>query len=757
VLDDDALHYFAEGKNTHLADALGAKLDGDGATVAVWAPNAARVSIIGDFNGWNAARNPLERGASGIWTGRAPGARAGSRYKLRIVGPDGATFDRGDPFATRTEHPPERASVLWDLDHEWTDSAWMKDRAKRTALGAPISIYEVHLGSWMRGPGHRHLTYREIAPKLADYALAMGFTHVELMPLMEHPFYGSWGYQVTSYFAPTARYGAPQDLMFLIDTLHQAGIGVILDWVPSHFPSDEHGLGYFDGTHLFEHADTRRGYHPDWKSFIFDYGRGEVRSFLLSSARFWLERYHADALRVDAVASMLYLDYSRPHGEWIPNEFGGRENLDAIRFLRDLNETVYGALPDVQTIAEESTAWPMVSRPLYVGGLGFGFKWDMGWMNDTLRYLKNDPIYRSFSHNELTFRQVYANTENFVLALSHDEVVHGKGSLLGKMPGDDWQKRANLRLLFAWQWAQPGKKLSFMGGELGTMREWDHDGVLDWSLLDDPRHAGIQRVVGDLNRLYVDEPAMHVGDCRPDGFSWVDCHDATNSVVSFLRSGAPGTPQVLVCFNFTPVPRRQYRIGVPYGGRWREVLCTDAAVYGGSGMGNLGGADADAIAHHERDFSLLLTLPPLSAVFLVGETPPPPAPPPRVAAPPIERRSGPWAPAPTEDAPTVPAKATDEPSLRLRPRAFLPAAAREPLARVDRSRAVGRAVPRLERAHHGRVLPAERDGADPRRDRRRRPRRLELRAHQLQLRADAAVVARGARPAHLRRGDRGRR
>ena len=754
VLDDKALHYFAEGKNTHLADALGAKLDGDGASVAVWAPNAEAVSVIGDFNRWNPAADPLIRGKAGIWTGRAGGVKSGARYKLRIVGPDGSTFDRGDPFATRTEMPPARASVLWDLDYEWADDDWMKTRAKRTALDAPISIYEVHLGSWRRGPGHRHLSYREIAPLLAEYVRAHGYTHVELMPVMEHPFYGSWGYQVTSYFAPTARYGTPQDLMWLIDTLHQAGIGVILDWVPSHFPSDEHGLGYFDGTHLFEDADPRRGYHPDWKSFIFDYGRGEVRSFLLSSASFWLERYHADALRVDAVASMLYLDYSRPNGEWIANEHGGRENLDAIRFLRDLNETAYAALPDVQTIAEESTAWPMVSRPLYVGGLGFGFKWDMGWMNDTLRYLKNDPIHRSYSHNELTFRQVYANTENFVLALSHDEVVHGKGSLLGKMPGDDWQRRANLRLLFAWQWAQPGKKLSFMGGELASLREWDHDGVLDWPLLDDPRNAGIQRVVGDLNRLYTSVPAMHVGDCQADGFSWVDCKDATNSVVSFLRRGPPGTPEVLVCFNFTPIPRHRYRIGVPYGGRWREVLCTDGEVYGGSGMGNLGGADAEALPHHERDFSLLLTLPPLSAVFFVGESPAPTV---RVGPPAAERRSGPWAPAPFVPPSIVPPKASDEPALRLRPRALLPAAPREPVARRRRGRAFRRAVSRLELAHHRRVLPAERRRADPRRRGRGDARGIELRADELQLRPHPAVVARAVREAHLRRGDRRRR
>jgi 1,4-alpha-glucan branching enzyme len=498
----------------------------------------------------------------------------------------------------------------------------MKERKQRNALDAPMTIYELHLGSWRRaaeGGGHgRSLGYREIAAPLVEHVKHEGFTHVELLPVMEHPFYGSWGYQTTGYFAATSRYGTPQDLMFLIDSLHQAGIGVILDWVPSHFPSDEHGLVYFDGTHLYEHADPRLGIQPDWGSVVFNYGRHEVRSFLLSSGIFWLDRYHADGLRVDAVASILYLDYSRKAGEWIPNKFGGRENLDAIEFLRTFNSHVYASFPDVQTIAEESTAWPQVSRPTYLGGLGFGLKWDMGWMHDTLAYFERDPIHRKHHHNELTFRTMYAFAENFVLPLSHDEVVHGKGSLIGKMPGDDWRKRANLRLLLGYMYTMPGKKLLFMGAELGQYREWNHDDSLDWHLLDDPAHAGIARWVRDLNTLYRGEPALHELDCDPAGFAWIDCCDVEGSTMSYLRK-ARSRPEVLVvACNFTPVPRTSYRIGVPFPGHWAELLNGDAPLYGGSGQGNLGGVRSDPVAAHGHFHSIHVTLPPLGVVVFRG-------------------------------------------------------------------------------------------------------------------------------------------
>jgi 1,4-alpha-glucan branching enzyme len=493
----------------------------------------------------------------------------------------------------------------------------MASRGQRQTLSSPIAIYEVHLGSWMRvsEEGNRWLTYRELAPKLADYVQRLGFTHVEFMPVMKHPFYGSWGYQICGYYAPSGRYGAPQDLMFLIDTLHQRGIGVILDWVPSHFPADEHGLAYFDGTHLYEHADMRQGFHPDWNSYIFNYGRHEVRSFLLSNAVFWLDKYHADALRVDAVASMLYLDYSRQPGEWIPNEFGGRENLEAIDFLRQFNQTVYREFPDAQTIAEESTAWPQVSRPAYVGGLGFGFKWDMGFMHDTLDYFSKDPIHRKYHHHDLTFRAMYAFAENFILPFSHDEVVYGKGSLLAKMPGDEWQKFANLRMLLAYTFLQPGKKLLFMGGESGQWQEWNHESSLDWGLVQEGNlHQGLQKLVGDLNRLYRTESALHEQDVSQKGFQWVDCHDAEQSTLSWLRFGRqPGQVLVAVC-NFTPVPRRNVRVGVPGGGFWREVLNTDAADYGGSGQGNLGGVASEPLSWHGQPHTISITLPPLAAV-----------------------------------------------------------------------------------------------------------------------------------------------
>jgi 1,4-alpha-glucan branching enzyme len=529
--------------------------------------------------------------------------------------------DKADPFGILHEKPPRTASVVWDLEYQWNDSEWMQKRKEKNSLHAPMSTYEVHLGSWMRVPEehNRPLTYRELAPRLADYARRMYFTHVELLPIMEHPFYGSWGYQTTGYFAPTSRYGTPQDFMFLVDYLHQHGIGVILDWVPSHFPSDAHGLAYFDGTHLFEHADSRKGFHPDWKTHIFNYGRNEVRTFLMSSAMFWLDKYHADGLRVDAVASMLYLDYSRKEGEWLPNEHGGRENLEAIEFLREFNQESYNQHPGIQTIAEESTAWPMVSRPVYVGGLGFGLKWDMGWMHDTLEYFQRDPIHRKFHHNKLTFRMLYGFTENFVLPLSHDEVVHGKGSLIGKMPGDEWQKFANLRLLYAYMWAQPGKKLLFMGGEFGQVREWGHDTSLEWDVLQYPLHSGMQNWVEQLNRLYREQPALHAMEAEPAGFEWIDCNDHLSSTISLLRKTKSGKDNIVVVCNFTPVPRMGYRLGVPSGGFWRELLNSDAREYGGSGMGNMGGLKAEEEPSHGRPQSLLLTLPPLGALFLKAD------------------------------------------------------------------------------------------------------------------------------------------
>ncbi len=625
LLTDYDLHLFNEGTHVHLHEKLGAhpmEAHGQrGTYFAVWAPNAKRVSMIGDFNGWNGDSHPLEpHGSSGIWEGFVPGVGTGIVYKYHIASHHaGYEVDKADPFGFQHEVPPRTASRVVDLEHAWGDRGWMEQRSQRNGLDAAMSVYEVHLGSWMRRPeqGNRPLTYREVAPLLAGYVERLGFTHVEFLPLMEHPFYGSWGYQTTGYFAPTSRYGSPADFKYLVDHLHQRGIGVILDWVPSHFPSDEHGLAYFDGTHLFEHADPRQGYHPDWNSYIFNYGRHEVRSFLLSSATYWLEEYHADGLRVDAVASMLYLDYSRKAGEWIPNVHGGRENLDAIGFLRRLNESVYREQPGIQTVAEESTAWPMVSRPTYVGGLGFGMKWDMGWMHDTLQYMRRDPIHRRWHHGELTFRMIYAFNENFVLPLSHDEVVHGKGSLLDKMPGDEWQKFANLRLLYAYMWALPGKKLLFMGGEFGQWREWAHDHSLDWHLAEGGRHAGLQRWIGDLNRVYRESPAMHDLDFVPDGFEWVDASDSDHSVICFMRRGSSAdAPPILCAFNFTPQPLANYRIGVPSPGSWDEVLNSDASDYGGSGKGNLGGVETSPVPSHGQMQSLNLMLPPLGAVFL---------------------------------------------------------------------------------------------------------------------------------------------
>jgi 1,4-alpha-glucan branching enzyme len=616
-LTADDLYLFAEGTHGRLASKLGAHPRPDGTSFAVWAPNAERVSVIGDFNGWDAGSDPLEPVASsGIWSGGVEGAHEGQTYKFHIRSRfAGYRVDKSDPFAFRTETPPKTGSIVWDLAYDWADTEWLGARAERNGLSAPMSIYEVHLGSWRRGPDGSWLGYRDAAPQLAEHALELGFTHVELLPLMEHPFYGSWGYQTTGYFAPTGRFGTPQDLMFLIDHLHQRGLGVILDWVPSHFPADEHGLAYFDGTHLYEHADPRRGYHPDWHTLIFNYGRNEVRSFLLSSADHWLRTYHADGLRVDAVASMLYLDYSRKAGEWLPNVHGGRENLEAVSFIRRLNEDVYREHPGTQTFAEESTAWPMVSRPTDAGGLGFGFKWDMGWMHDTLEYLRRDPIHRRYHHGELTFRQVYAYSENFVLPLSHDEVVHGKGSLLGKMPGDAWQRFANLRLLFGYQWAQTGKKLLFMGDELGQPSEWDHDASVEWHLRDDPRHGGIMRWVRDLNAMHRAEPALHALDAEPRGFEWIDASDAEGGTLSFLRRGPSETDVVVVTLNLTPMPHDRFRIGLPDGGVWHEALNSDAEVYGGSGMGNLGRVEAEPSPWHGRPYSARIVLPPLSCLF----------------------------------------------------------------------------------------------------------------------------------------------
>ncbi|MBN1152888.1 MAG: 1,4-alpha-glucan branching protein GlgB, partial [Dehalococcoidia bacterium] len=591
LLTADDLYLFNEGSHFRLDGRLGAHImvvDGvQGVHFAVWAPNAEQVSLVGDFNSWTLGSHPLRPiGSSGIWEGFCDGLSSGSLYKYHIRSArHGYQVAKTDPFAFHCETPPRTASIVWNLDYEWGDGDWMASRGTRNSLSSPVSIYEVHLGSWRRVPedGYRSLSYREIAPLLADYVREAGFTHVEFLPVMEHPFFGSWGYQTTGYFAPSSRYGTPQDLMYLIDHLHQCGIGVILDWVPSHFPTDEHSLAYFDGTHLYEHADRRQGFHPDWSSFIFNYGRNEVRSFLISSALFWLDRYHADGLRVDAVASMLYLDYSRSEGEWIPNSFGGRENLDAISFLRRLNQEVYGTFPDVQTIAEESTAWPMVSRPTFLGGLGFGMKWDMGWMHDTLDYMGREPVHRKYHHHGLTFRMLYGFSENFVLPLSHDEVVHGKGSLLAKMPGDEWQKFANLRALFGYMYTMSGKKLLFMGDEIAQWGEWNHDSSVDWNLLDYERHARMRDWVARLNAAYRDVRPLHELDCSPDGFEWVSADDVEQSVIAFLRKSRDNDVVLVVC-NLTPVPRHSYRLGVPCGGVWEFLLNSDDAAFGGSGM-----------------------------------------------------------------------------------------------------------------------------------------------------------------------------
>ncbi|WP_088889328.1 1,4-alpha-glucan branching protein GlgB [Leptolyngbya ohadii] len=623
LLTEEDLYLFNEGSHFHLYEKLGvhfAHHNGiDGAYFAVWAPNAAFVSVKGDFNGWNRDSHPLVRkGQSGIWEGFVPGVNKGNTYKYHLVSQhQGYEVEKADPIAFAYEVPPKTASVVWDSDYPWNDADWMANRQRRNALDAPMSIYEVHLGSWMHVPeeGDRSLSYREIAAKLADYVTQMGFTHVEFLPITEHPFYGSWGYQTTGFFAPSSRFGTLQDFQYLVDYLHQHNIGVIFDWVPSHFPTDQHAIAYFDGTNLYEHADPKQGYHPDWGSLIFNYGRHEVRSFLISSAFFWLDKCHIDGLRVDAVASMLYLDYSRKQGEWIPNQYGGNENLESISFLRRFNEAVYAHFPDVQTIAEESTAFTKVSRPVYTGGLGFGLKWDMGWMHDTLSYFSHDPVHRKYHHNQVTFRMLYAFQENFVLPLSHDEVVHGKGSLINKMPGDVRQKFANLRSLYGYMFAQAAKKLLFMGSEFGQWAEWNHDKSLDWHLLDQPMHQGLQRWVADLNHLYRSEPALHELDCDPAGFEWIDCNDVENSVFTLIRKSRTEAEVILVTCNFTPLPRHSYRVGVPQSGFWQERLNSDATEYGGSGVGNMGGVNADEVPCHGHPYSIEITLPPLAVSF----------------------------------------------------------------------------------------------------------------------------------------------
>ncbi len=619
VLREQDIYLFREGTHSHLFEHLGCQPAGEGAGFAVWAPGAKAVRVIGEWNGWDPDACPLQArwDGSGIWEGHASTAQRGQAYKYRVLTADGRSLDKADPFAFYAEVPPATGSRVWSLEYEWGDADWMSTRRTKNALDAPMAIYEMHAGSWRRRNGE-FLGWRELAPALAAYLRETGFTHVELMPVTEHPFYGSWGYQTTSYFAPTARYGTPQDFMFFVDHLHREGFGVLLDWVPSHFPDDPHGLYEFDGTHLYEHADPRQGFHPEWHSMIFNYGRHEVRSFLVSSAMFWLDKYHVDGLRVDAVASMLYLDYARQPGQWIPNREGGKENLEAIDFLRRMNESVYREHPDVVTIAEESTAWPMVSRPTSMGGLGFGMKWNMGWMHDTLAFMKEDPVHRSYHLDKLTFSLVYAFNENFVLPLSHDEVVYGKGSLFGRMPGDDWQKFANLRTLLGLMWTHPGKKLLFMGGEFGQRREWAHEGELDWAEAEAEPNRGLRRLVGQLNALLRSEPALHEIDFSGEGFEWVENRDAHTSVIAFLRKPRQGPPVLVVC-NLTPMPRQNYLLGVPAKGHWRELLNTDSRDYGGAGWGNLGGANTAPISSHGRRHTLTLTLPPLSTLVLKPE------------------------------------------------------------------------------------------------------------------------------------------
>ena len=623
LLTEFDLHLLAEGNHYDNYEKLGAHLveagGKQGTRFAVWAPNAEAVSVIGDFNGWDRKSHPMRnRPEAGVWETFIPGIGSGALYKYFIRSREGGyEVEKSDPYAFAAEIRPRTASKVWDLNgYDWRDAEWMASRGPKNARDAPISIYELHLGSWMRAPEKGGwLTYRDLAPRIAEYVTKMGFTHVELMPVTEHPFDGSWGYQTVGYYAPTSRFGTPREFMFLIDTLHQAGIAVLLDWVPAHFPKDEHGLAYFDGTHLYEHADERQGLHPDWDTLIFNYGRREVRNFLIGSALFWLDRYHIDGLRVDAVASMLYLDYGRKEGEWIPNRHGGRENLEAVDFIRLFNERVYAEHPDTMSVAEESTSWPMVSRPTYMGGLGFGYKWNMGWMNDILEYMEQDPIHRQYHHEKITFSMLYAFTENFILPFSHDEVVHMKKAMLGKMPGDDWQKFANLRLLYGYMFTHPGKKLLFMGCEFGQWREWTHDESLDWHLLQDAPHRQLQNWVRDLNHCYRSEGALFEIDFDHNGFEWIDCNDNQSSVISFLRRGKTPGDELLVVCNFTPVAREDYRVGVPYGGYWKEILNSDAGVYGGGNVGNGGGLEAREESAHGRPSHLNLKIPPLGCLI----------------------------------------------------------------------------------------------------------------------------------------------
>ena len=624
LLSDFDIHLFKQGKHYHLYNKLGSHLmeymGTEGVYFAVWAPNAEKVSVIGDFNNWNRESHGMRArwDGSGIWEVFIPEAKKGSLYKYFIRSTNGYEAEKGDPYAFTWETPPNTASVVWDLENTWKDKSWMNKRKKKEGEAQPYSVYEIHLGSWKRVPEEemRSLTYRELAEDLPNYLTEMGFTHVEFMPVMEHPFFGSWGYQITGYFAPSSRFGTPQDFMHLIDRLHQAGIGVILDWVPSHFPSDLHGIHYFDGTHLYEHADPRKGFHPDWQSYIFNYGRNEVKSFLISNALFWLDKFHADGLRVDAVASMLYLDYSRKEGEWEPNEEGGRENLEAISFLKEFNEVVYKEFPDAVTIAEESTAWPMVSKPTYMGGLGFGMKWMMGWMHDTLEYFSKDPVHRRHHQNTITFSTTYAFSENFMLPLSHDEVVYGKNAILNKMPGDEWNKFANLRTLYAYMYGHPGTKLLFMGAEFGQPSEWNHDGSLEWHLTEQGPHKQVQETLKELNKIYKKEPALYEEAFSQEGFEWVDINDAENSIISFLRKGKDPKDNILIVCNFTPVPRENYRIGIQEEGKWKEIFNSDENRFGGSGVKNPETVESQSLPAHQKPFSLSLTLPPMGVVYL---------------------------------------------------------------------------------------------------------------------------------------------
>jgi 1,4-alpha-glucan branching enzyme len=622
ALSEFDLYLLAEGTHTRAYEKLGAHLSERnghrGVQFAVWAPNAQSVSVIGDFNHWSPSTDILRPSSAGVWEGFVPNIGSGAVYKYHVSSRDHRyEVDKADPYGFSAEIRPRTASRVWDLqEYSWLDHSWMAKRADNNSLKSAISVYEVHLGSWKRvlKEANRWLTYREMAPLLADYVHDAGFTHVELMPVMEHPFDGSWGYQIIGYFAPTSRFGTPSDFMYLIDYLHQRGIGVILDWVPAHFPKDEVGLGYFDGSHLYEHADPKQAEQPDWNTFVFNYGRNEVQNFLISNALFWFDKYHIDGLRVDAVASMLYLDYGKREGQWIPNRYGGRENIEAIQFLRAVNERVYEAFPDAMMIAEESTAWPQVSRPTYLGGLGFGYKWNMGWMHDMLDYMSQDPVFRSYHHNQITFSLMYAFSENFVLPFSHDEVVYGKGSMLRKMPGDEWQKFANLRLLYGFMFGHPGKKLLFMGDEFGQWSEWNHETSLEWDLLKNPLHAGLLRWVRDLNTLYRGRASLHESDFNSEGFEWVDCKDSQRSVISFLRRGRSADDQILFVCNFTPVVRENYRVGVPLEGTWSEILNSDAPLYGGSGQGNFGGLSTIPLPIHGRPFTLNMRLPPLGVV-----------------------------------------------------------------------------------------------------------------------------------------------